>query len=192
MADPKPGLADRFVKWMGDQVPTEKNINDFPLLRPFAKRILRRELWRFTRRSVPRGAALGFLTAIIVIIPGFQILVAALLALPLRANIPVAAATTFVNTPITTPPLLVAAYVVGAEILRLDNLTDQKPLSQHLSSSEGEWLRILFSEYAPATGLGLIVIAVVGAALSYLLAGLLWRIRIVRKRKKQLRRHHHS
>ena len=37
--------------------------------------------------------------------PGVQIIGAALLALPVRANIPIAAAMTFLTNPLTTPPL---------------------------------------------------------------------------------------
>ena len=39
-------------------------------------------LWRFTRRSVPRGVALGLFVGIFVVIPGLQIFGAALLATP--------------------------------------------------------------------------------------------------------------
>ena len=61
---------------------TKKRLTDYP------------ELWRFTRRSVPRGVALGLFSAFI--IPVGQIFLAAFLAWPARANVPLAAAVTFV------------------------------------------------------------------------------------------------
>src|SRR3546814_14331011 len=72
---------------------------------PVAHRVLEPSLWRFTRRSVPRGVALGLLVGIFLLIPGVQIAGAALLALPFRANIPLAAAMTFLSNPATTPLL---------------------------------------------------------------------------------------
>ncbi|MBC7521558.1 MAG: DUF2062 domain-containing protein, partial [Sandarakinorhabdus sp.] len=44
------------------------------------KSVLRTELWRFTRRSVPRGVALGLLVGIL--LPFAQIVFAAILSLP--------------------------------------------------------------------------------------------------------------
>ena len=38
---------------------TRDQIERNRFLKPFAHRLLRSELWRFTRRSVPRGVALG-------------------------------------------------------------------------------------------------------------------------------------
>ena len=77
------------------------------LLRPVAHRVLAPELWRFTRRSVPRGVALGHGRRHPD--PGrADRRVAALLALPFRANVPTAALTTFVTNPLTTPPLWIA------------------------------------------------------------------------------------
>ncbi len=72
-------------------------------LRPFGARIRHSELWRFTRRSVPRAVFAGLFIGIFLMVPGLQIVGAALLAIPMRANIPIAAAMTFLSNPLTTP-----------------------------------------------------------------------------------------
>ena len=103
---------NRFSSWAQRNMPTREQMAGNRFIRPFAGRVLRSELWRFTRRSVPRGVALGLLVGIIV--PFAQILFAALLSAPVRANVPLAALTTFVTNPFTTPLIWVAAYWVGS------------------------------------------------------------------------------
>ena len=74
------------------------------------------ELWRFTRRSVPRAVFAGLFIGIFLMVPGLQIVGAALLCVPMRANIPIAAAMTFLSNPLTTPFFLYAAIDVGGRI----------------------------------------------------------------------------
>ncbi|MBA4009974.1 MAG: DUF2062 domain-containing protein, partial [Erythrobacter sp.] len=81
--------------------PTREEMAQNKYLAPIAHRFLSPELWRFTRRSVPRGVALGLFAAFI--IPIGQIFLAAFLALPSRANVPLAALVTFVTNPFTLP-----------------------------------------------------------------------------------------
>src|SRR3546814_10368380 len=101
---------------MRKNMPQREEVARNRWLRPVAHRVLRSELWRFTRRSVPRGVALGVVVGILV--PVAQTIVAAFLALPFRANVPVAAVTTFLTNPLTTPPLWVAAYYLGSWMLK--------------------------------------------------------------------------
>ena len=134
----KTWLAD----WFRKNMPTREQMEHNRFIRPFAGRVLRSELWRFTRRSVPRGVALGLLVGII--IPFAQILFAALLSVPLRANVPIAALTTFVTNPVTTPLLWIGAYWVGGWLLRVDAATVVAPVSRAIEQTELqqflEWL----------------------------------------------------
>ena len=64
----------------------------------------------------PLGAArvfAGLFVGIFLMIPGLQIVGAALLSIPMRANIPIAAAMTFLTNPATTPFFLLASLEVG-------------------------------------------------------------------------------
>ena len=134
-------------------------------LKPFAGRILRSELWRFTRRSVPRGVALGMLVGIIV--PFAQILFAALLSTTVRANVPVAALTTFVTNPVTTPAIWVAAYWVGSLLLRIDAATVVAPVNTAIEQTDLQHFLEWLTGATMVTAFGLIVIALVSAVLSY-------------------------
>ncbi|WP_347709651.1 DUF2062 domain-containing protein [Sphingomonas sp. BGYR3] len=177
MADPVAGrrLIDRFLAAM----PTREQLADHRLTRPFANRVLAPSLWRFTRRSVPRGVALGVVTGIMV--PVAQIPATALLALPLRANIPAAAATTFITNPFTTPPIWVAAYVVGKWLLRLDEKLPGNPISAGAAAANRGWLDWLFVEAGPATLTGLVLFSILGAIIAYFGTALGWRWWIGRK-----------
>ena len=74
------------------------------------------DLWRFTRRSVPRAVFAGLFIGIFLMVPGLQIVGAALLSIPMRANIPIAAAMTFLSNPATTPFFLIASLDVGSRL----------------------------------------------------------------------------
>jgi len=177
---------DRFGAWTQRNMPTRETFERIRILRPIAHRILLPELWRFHRRSVPRGVALGIIVG--VMIPVAQTVFAALLALPSKANVPVAALTTFITNPVTTPPIWIAAYWIGSYLLKLDAMTDARPLNAKMESAAGDWLQWLLSDAAPSTALGLVVISAVGAAIGYLLASFGWRWWIGRKWRRRAAR----
>ena len=166
-------------------MPTRESMGENRWLRPVAHRVLAPELWRFTRRSVPRGVALGMVTGIL--IPMGQIPASAVLALPLRANIPAAALTTFFTNPITTPPLWVAAYWVGAWLLRFDAKVPGQPLATHAQVDVG-WLDWLLVDAGPATLVGLLFFSLLGALLGYFGSAFGWRLWIGRKWRRRHRR----
>ncbi|MET0370195.1 MAG: DUF2062 domain-containing protein [Sphingobium sp.] len=164
-----------------DNVPSRESLEQNRFIRPVAHRVLAPELWRFTRRSVPRGVALGLLVGIFLLIPGIQIAGAALLALPCRANVPIAAAMTFLSNPATTPFLVGLSLYIGngmlgrsADISRLYALIENH-------ASLGEWTHWLLSDAAPALLMGLFVVSVVAAAVGYLVAAFAWRLRVAAK-----------
>ncbi len=60
-------LAGRFMR---RHAPSRDEVLDSPLLKPFGQRIRESDLWRFTRRSVPRGVAIGLFVGIFLMVPG--------------------------------------------------------------------------------------------------------------------------
>ena len=168
-----------LVDLFRENMPTREQMERNRFIRPFAHRVLRSELWRFTRRSVPRGVALGLLVGIIV--PFAQILFAALLAAPIRANVPLAAAMTFVTNPATTPLIWVAAYWLGGLVLRFDAATGVAPVSRAMEQTDLQQTLEWLTQKGIETAFGLIVIAVVSAALSYILSVWVWRWMTARK-----------
>jgi len=163
-------------------MPTREGMEKNRFLKPIAHRILLPELWRFTRRSVPRGVALGMLAAFL--IPAGQIFVAVFLALPVRANVPIAALTTFITNPFTYPFWIIAANRVGDFILQLDAQTYGAPLNEQMRSGFGEWLS-WFLEVAGVTAFGFLVLAIVFASAGYVISSFAWRIWIGQKRRRK-------
>ena len=178
MASAAPNIWQRGVGWCRRNLPTRESMENSRLLRPVAHRVLAPELWRFTRRSVPRGVALGMVTGILC--PVAQIPLSALLAMPFRANVPSAALTTFVTNPLTTPFLWALAYWIGKWVLRLDQVVPGSPVSE---ATRAGWLQWLMSEAAPATAVGLLILTAVLSIGGYLLSALGWRLWIARKWK---------
>ncbi|SDC63151.1 hypothetical protein SAMN05444678_104155 [Sphingomonas sp. YR710] len=174
-------MTTRLGDWWRRNAPTRESIERIGWLRPVAHRILEPSLWRFTRRSVPRGVALGIIVGIFLMIPGIQMGGAALLALPCRANVPVAVVMTFLSNPITTPFILYSSILVGSRFMgaAVDAGTMARMIDE--GAALGEWGNWLASTAAPSLVLGLFVIATIAASIGYLLAGLVWRVRIGRK-----------
>jgi uncharacterized protein len=167
-------LADFLRRHM----PTREQMGKNKWLAPIAHRFLSPELWRFTRRSVPRGVALGLFAGFIV--PVGQIFLAAFLALPARANVPLAAVITFVTNPFTLPFWLVVANKVGRFVLKIDAVAAGGAAQAEIAS--GRWQSFgWFLQTAGVTAFGFIVLSIVSAAVSYLLAGWVWRAVVSRK-----------
>lgn len=159
-------------------------------LAPIAHRFLSPELWRFTRRSVPRGVALGLFAAFI--IPVGQIFLAAFLALPARANVPLSAAVTFITNPFTIPFWLVVANKVGRFILKIDQATVNTAMASEIE--RGGWSQSFgwFLETAGVTAFGFVVMSLVAAALGYLISGMIWRWWVGRKHRARIERYRSS
>jgi hypothetical protein len=165
---------DRLARWIAKNMPRREDLAESRWIKPFGQRVLHSEFWRFTRRSVPRGVGVGLLVGIFLMIPGLQIVGAALLAIPFRANVPVAALMTFLSNPATTPFILLASLEIGS---RLGFRTDIESFNALRASgaSAGEWFSWLFSDAAPALITGLLIIAVAAALVGYLLSIGIWR-----------------
>ena len=168
-------MFDSIGRWWRKNAPTRESLENVRWLRPFAHRILEPSLWRFTRRSVPRGVALGLLVGIFLMIPGLQIIGAAMLALPCRANVPIAVAMTFLSNPATTPFLLYLSLIVGNRFVHSSADIGTVTVMIDHGASLGEWARWLASSAAPALVVGLFVIAVVSASVGYLMSSCIWR-----------------
>ncbi|TKD51103.1 DUF2062 domain-containing protein [Sphingomonas baiyangensis] len=187
-----PKRKDWLARTIAANIPSREELEKNRFLRPVAHRVLAPELWRFTRRSVPRGTALGLFVGIFLMIPGLQIAGAALLALSFRANVPVAAAMTFLSNPATTPFILYASLWLGN--FMLGRTADLSGFMALIDSSAGvaEWTGWLFSEAAPALVVGLFVISAITAVVGWAISILFWRLRTAAKWKMRHRFHRHD
>ena len=157
-------------------------------LRPFAPLLRQHDLWYLQRRSVAGGVAVGLFCGLI---PGpFQMLGAALCAIWLRVNLPVAMVTTLYSNPFTIVPLYALAYGLGAWISGANGgiaATNFYFPELHWD----DWVEQL-TAWLTALGkpllIGLPVLAVILAVLGYVMVRVGWRIALTlhwRARKKR-------
>lgn len=159
------------MRWLTRHIPTRETIHEHRLLRPFAPHLTHPSLWRMTRRSVPRGIALGLFVG--VIIPFMHTFIAALLAIPTRANVAVAAVATLVVNPLTIPAMYYAAYRIGSWELHHD-ATLVNPAAAERFSSELSRLLFWIHQASGPIALGILTMAAVLAAAGYLSGAIAW------------------
>ena len=149
-------------------------------------------LWHLNRHSVAGGVAVGMFSGLV---PGpLQMLTAALLAVPLRVNLPVALATTLYTNPLTIGPLYVLAFLIGRLIIGGDAAPIAPPPEiqwSHPAASLEAFLAWVLSMGTPLA-LGLLALALVLAALGYACVQIGWRAYVIRawRRRRQLRSKH--
>lgn len=180
----QPSFLNRFLH---RHAPSRHELAESRWLKPVKKYILASEYWRFTRRSVPRAVLAGTFIGIFLLIPGLQMIGATMMAIPMRANIPLAAAVTWISNPFTTPVILIGALEVGS-IFGFQ--TDFAAFNDLLSSETTlrEWSDWLASSAAPSMVVGLLVIAVLLSLVAYWASLVGWRLWVARRWRQRLAR----
>lgn len=133
---------------------------------PFRHLLHDHRLWSVRRRTVVPALAMGVFIAWLPF-PG-HMLAAALLALALRINIPVATAAVWVSNPVTMFVMFPAAYQLGLAILNSAEL----PFSFEFSI---DWVTHTFVTIWQPMLLGCLVLGAVSAVLSYAILDFFWR-----------------
>jgi uncharacterized protein (DUF2062 family) len=134
--------------------------------------------WSLNRRNVARAFALGLLLAFVPL-PVHMVL-AALLALLLRLNIPAAVAGTLIVNPLTAVPLYILAYRVGRTLLSVPPRPFHFELSLH-------WLATGLVPIWKPFLLGCLVLGVCVALTGYVVLGSLWHMNLVIKYHRRKR-----
>ena len=172
------------IGWLQRHVPTREQLERNRFIKPFAHRVLQSDLWRFTRRSVPRGVALGLFVG--VMIPLAHFVVATFLAVFVRANIPSALLATFIGFPVIYVGIVALAYRIGEWLLHVDASTTIQPIGETLQATQTGTLLERLTGAGSETALGLFVIATVLASVGYLVTSFGWRWWIGAKRRRRL------
>lgn len=170
MAEASPP-AGRF-HWVTRHIPTRESVHRNRLLRPFARQLGNPALWRLTRRSVPRAVALGL--GVGVIIPLMHVAIAAILAIPARANVMIAALVPLLITPFY-PALYYAAYHIGSFELHHDRAVVDVATQRQFT---GELQRVLFWVHHASgpIGVGILTLAAAAATIGYFISVFAWRL----------------
>lgn len=178
-------------KFFRKHLPSSESIRAHKHLGRFGDWLHHPNLWHLNRRSVSGGFAIGLFAGLI---PGpLQMLGAALLAIPLRMNLPVALLTTLYTNPLTIVPLYLVAYEYGrlltgvghhaAEIRPFEPEFDWSNLWGSLVSLS-DWMLSLGKPLA----IGLVALALTLAAIGWIAVQIGWRIYVVLKWRARRRR----
>ncbi len=156
-------------------IPTRAQIRDNRWLRWLSPWLRRPRLWRWSRRGVAMGVAIGIFFGLL--IPVAQIPLSVGAAVLLRANVPAAAASTLVTNPLTFGPLYYAAYQLGHRVLGAPPAVDLPPLPGIQKATlprqhQQMWKRV--SDMGKPLLLGLTILATLMGLLSYAVTSLAW------------------
>lgn len=166
-------------------LPTRESIKQNRLLRWLGPRIHDPLLWHINRNSVARGVAIGAFFGLMV--PVAQIPAAAVVALACRANLWIAAIATLISNPFTYGPIYIFAYKLGSSILPPAVASGAVVADDHATTTL-QWL-VDMVHWLTGIGrplvLGMLLMAVTAAVIGYVSILLLWRLKVVLKRRRQ-------
>jgi uncharacterized protein (DUF2062 family) len=173
-------------------LPDHETIRQHRYVACFGPRLQHPNLWCLHRRSVAGGVAAGMFAGLV---PGsnpVQFLVASLLAIGFRVNLPIACFVTLYSNPFTVLPLYFAAFKIG----QLALLRSDSDLPSIALALEGkgfrEWLPAAL-DWLAGVGypllVGLPLLAIILAIAGYLAVDWGWRLHVmIEWRRRQLRR----
>ena len=167
-------------KYFRKYLPDAAKVRSHRMLRVFGSLLHHPNLWHLNRESVAGGVAIGLFAGLV---PGpLQMLTAALLAIPLHRNLPVALVTTLYTNPFTIVPLYLLAYEYGRLLL------GDGGAPPRAGPPDLDWTQLSASLHAlvtwslslgkPLAG-GLVALALTLAALGYFGVHLAWRAYVV-------------
>jgi uncharacterized protein (DUF2062 family) len=178
LPDPETLRTNRWLRWMG------------PILN-------HPRLWHFSRKGIAMGLALGIFFGLL--IPVAQIPFAAATAVLLRANLPMAVASTLVTNPVTFGPVYYGAYRLGKVVLGEPSLSEAEALKAldkaHATPTTDIgmldrmrlWLT-QFGKIGKPLVVGLAIVATISGLLVYFLASGLWTMKTRWTRQQRLRK----
>lgn len=186
-------MKQRIKAWL----PKPESIRNNRWLRWMGPLLSQQRLWHFSRKGIAMGVAVGVFFGLL--LPVAQIPVSAAVAVLLRANLPMAVASTLVTNPVTFGPVYYGAYRLGKAVLGEPEVSDRQAKVElddatSIVDRAPDWndrlaagLEHLKGVGKPmATGLA-IVASVSGLAVYFLVSGL-WVIKTRHERRRRLRK----
>lgn len=159
-------------KFLRKHLPTPSAMGAYRALRPVSRWLHDPELWHLHRRSVAGATFIGLFVAFIPV--PFQMLLAALLAVVSRCNLPMSVALVWITNPITMPPIFYFAYRLGAWLL------DRRVEVGNIQLN-WEWLSSNLGDIGWPLLFGSLVCGWVAGVTGMVLVRLVWRFHVIRR-----------
>lgn len=193
----RPATETGWRRW----IPDPREVVNHPWLQWLGPRLTHPRLWHINRRGIAMAVSIGLFFGLL--IPVLQIPLAAMAAVLLRANIPVAVCSTLITNPVTFAPIYFFAYQLGGLILgepALGVLPAELPVSTELSELTklnipdpglftwlAGWWDSVFDAGKPLV-VGLVSLATVAGMSAYIITSWTWRARTAWLRRRRSRR----
>ena len=160
-----------------DRQPVQARLRAWLLRRECIRSLAdQRCLWRWSRRTVSRGAAVGVFIGIL--LPFGQIPAAAACAAYLRTHLLATVAFTWITNPVTTAPVYYGIYLFGAWLLG-----SAAPV---LADNDAGWMDRFAAIGLPLL-IGTPIIALLSIPVTYFVVNLIWRAHLRRRRPGMMR-----
>jgi len=184
-------MKKRLKAWL----PSPESIRNNRWLRWMGPTLHHPRLWHFSRKGIAMGLALGIFFGLLV--PVAQMPLSAAAAIILRANLPMAVASTLVTNPVTFGPLYYGAYRVGKVVLGEPQLTEAQAsalLERAMKTQQAEgWkdrldgaIRRLSTVGKPLV-VGLAIVATLSGLAVYFVISAIWILRVRWSRSRRLK-----
>lgn len=162
-------MSKRLLKRL---LPKAHKVKDHKHLRVLGTHLHSPNLWHLNRNSVARAVAIGLFCAFLPF--PMQMLIAASLAIMVRANILISVVLVWLSNPITMPAMMYGTYKLGAWLL----LQPPRPFDLEFT-----WHSIFehVNSIVPALLFGSILCGVIAGGLSYAMVQICWRLSVMRK-----------
>ncbi|OUD15742.1 DUF2062 domain-containing protein [Thioflexithrix psekupsensis] len=161
-------MAKKFFKrWL----PNSSLFKTHPKLQFLGTLLHQPNLWHFNRNSLSGAAAVGLFCAFLPV--PMQMLVAAVLAVLFRVNLPLSVSLVWLTNPITIPPIFYFSYRLGCFLLGTPPQFEAAGVKLSL-----EWILSILDEIWWPLLLGSLVMSVVAAILGYFTVQFLWRLHV--------------
>lgn len=157
-------------KFLKRYLPDHKTLREQWYLRPFRALLHDPALLYPNRRTATRALALGLFWACVPV--PLQMIPAAIMALWMRVNLPIAIASVWVSNPLTMGPLFYAEYRLGAWLLGIGRGEFQFELSL-------EWLMEGMLKIWQPLLLGTLIIGTALAIVGYVILNFIWKASVI-------------
>jgi uncharacterized protein len=186
--------------WFKKKLPNREDLHNSRWLRWLGPTLQHPRLWHMSRRGIAMGLAIGVFFGLL--IPVAQIPFSAAVAVVVRANLPVAVASTLVTNPVTFGPLYFGAYRLGKFVLGKNALPEEE-VTAVIAQARGDgvaadqipsgvvdritgWWQQLGKLGKPLV-VGLAILATIMGLVTYFLVSGIWALSILWSRRRRLR-----
>lgn len=157
-------------------VPSPARIREIKSLRILGEWVYASNLWHINRYSASMAFFVGLFVAFVPI-PS-QMILAAVMAVLLRCNLPLSISLVWITNPVTMPAIFFMAYKVGALIIDVPVHDIEFELSVHWLTTQ---LTLIWRPFL----LGCLICGLFCGSLGYFTISMAWRYRVVRHWKER-------